>query len=186
MNPIVGLLRAIKHGLQRVWLGRSRVVYGDLPGFSGQWPLFNNSGTIELGVGCRFRMFRVRSVLGTGEGGNIRLGDHVMVNDGCNFYSEVGIDIGADTMIGDMVTIYDTSCHELSPQIPAVARRVRLGRNVWVGARAIILPGVTIGDHAVIGAGAVVTKDVPTKSVAVGNPARVIKTFDCASDWIRH
>jgi acetyltransferase-like isoleucine patch superfamily enzyme len=97
----------------------------------------------------------------------------------------VGIEVGDHTMIGDMVTIYDTSCHEVSPGIPAVARRVRLGRNVWVGARAMILPGVTIGDHSVIGAGSIVTKDVPERAIAVGNPAKVIKTFDCPDDWVR-
>ena len=60
---------------------------------------------------------------------------------------------------------------------PALCQPVVLGCNVWLGMGAIILPGVTIGDHAIVGAGAVVTKDVPEKTVVVGNPARVLQTL---------
>jgi acetyltransferase-like isoleucine patch superfamily enzyme len=107
------------------------------------------------------------------------------INDGTNLYAMTAIVIGDHTMIGDQVTIYDASCHHVSPDLPPVAQPVTIGRNVWIGSRAMILPGVVIGDHAVIGAGSIVTKSIPARSVAVGNPAKVIKTFDCPDDWVR-
>lgn len=58
-----------------------------------------------------------------------------------------------------------------------VSRPIVLGNNVWIGAGAIVLPGVTVGDNSIIGAGAVVTRDVPANAVAVGNPARVVRTL---------
>ena len=65
------------------------------------------------------------------------------------------------------------------------AAPVTIGRNVWIGTRAIILPGVTIGDHSVIGAGAVVSRDVPDRAVVVGSPARIVSRFECADNWKR-
>jgi maltose O-acetyltransferase len=74
-----------------------------------------------------------------------------------------------------------TPIHPIDPEFRATgfesALPITIGKNVWVGSGAIVLGGVTIGDDSVIGAGAVVTKDVPARSVAVGNPARVIKTL---------
>jgi acetyltransferase-like isoleucine patch superfamily enzyme len=144
-----------------------------------------NEGTIDLGDGCLFRCFRSTIVLATGPEGAIRLGRQVWINDGSNLYALTSIVIGDHTMIGDQVTIYDASCHHVSPDRPPVAQPVSIGRNVWIGSRAMILPGVVIGDHAVIGAGAIVTKSIPARSIAVGNPAKVIKTFDCPDDWVR-
>jgi hypothetical protein len=94
------------------------------------------------------------------------------------------IEVGEGTIFGSGAMVIDTDFHVPSgewgwSEDPAifgeVARPVRIGRGVFVGARAIILKGVTIGDRAVIGAGAVVTKDVPAGQVAAGNPARVIE-----------
>ena len=93
-----------------------------------------------------------------------------------------GIEIGEGTIIGSGAMIIDNDFH--SPfgewgwqnQSPANARPVKIGRGVFVGARAIILKGVTIGDRAVIGAGAVVTRDVPAGQTACGNPARVLSS----------
>jgi maltose O-acetyltransferase len=90
------------------------------------------------------------------------------------------IRIGSGTMFGSNVQIM-TPLHPLDPELRAEgwesAAPITIGSNVWVGSGAIILPGVTIGDGAVIGAGAVVSRDVPARAVAVGNPARVIKTL---------
>jgi acetyltransferase-like isoleucine patch superfamily enzyme len=90
----------------------------------------------------------------------------------------LSIEIGDDTLIGSGAMILDNDFHVYSGQgwrteVQAGARPVKIGRQVFIGARAIILKGVTIGDRAVIGAGAVVTKDVPSDNVAVGNPASV-------------
>ena len=108
-------------------------------------------------------------------GCNIRLGSGVFVNFGCIFLDVVGITVGEGCQIGPAVQVL-TADH---PRDPALRRQgfesgkpVRIGRNVWIGGGAIILPGVTVGDDAIIGAGSVVTRDVPTGATVAGNPAR--------------
>ncbi len=113
------------------------------------------------------------------------IGDHSYINHGCCFYGSslegVEISIGNDVALGPHVKIF-TATHDYSTyDLKDVAESVRVEDNAWVGGGSIILPGVTIGRGAVIGAGSVVTKDVPPFSVAVGNPARVVRTRDMAS-----
>jgi acetyltransferase-like isoleucine patch superfamily enzyme len=184
-SPLTPLLRNIKHWLQAAYLEQNGVGYGSIPGFSGNWPRFVNEGNISLGNDCVFRHFRLKTVFTTAKTGSIKLGNHIRINDGTNFFSQLSIEIGDYTMIGDQVTIYDTSCHDVSPDNLHVEKPVRIGRNVWIGSYAIILPGVSIGDHAVVGAGAVVTKDIPSKCIAVGNSANVVRSFDCPDNWVR-
>lgn len=83
---------------------------------------------------------------------------------------------------GVIVVTHDSSCRCASPGMHLRKERVIIGRNVYIGAGAIILPGVTIGDNSIIGAGAVVTKDIPPNTVAVGVPAKVICTLD---EWMK-
>jgi maltose O-acetyltransferase len=108
-------------------------------------------------------------------GYNIHLGDDVFLNFNCIILDVARVEIGAGTQIGPAVQIYAAD----HPRDPAsrrqgweLGRPVTIGRNVWIGGAAIILPGVTIGDDAAIGAGSVVTKDVPAGATAFGNPAR--------------
>jgi galactoside O-acetyltransferase len=86
--------------------------------------------------------------------------------------------VGDYTMIGPNVTVA-TAGHPILPELREMAYQynasVRIGRNCWIGAGVLILPGVTIGDNTVIGAGSVVTKDIPANVVAVGNPCRVLR-----------
>jgi maltose O-acetyltransferase len=109
-------------------------------------------------------------------GYNISLGDGVFLNFGCIILDVVSVEIGDMTQIATGVQIL-TADHPRDPAVRAsgleFGRPVRIGRNVWIGAGAIILPGVTIGDDALIGAGSIVTRDVPSGATAVGNPARV-------------
>lgn len=111
-------------------------------------------------------------------GKNITLGERVFINEGCAFQDHGGIEIGDDCMIGHQVVIA-TLNHSLTPDRRAdmIAAPVMLGKRVWVGAHATILQGVTIGDNAVIAAGAVVTKDVPANAVVGGVPAKVLKNI---------
>ena len=108
-------------------------------------------------------------------GFNIRVGGNLFVNYDCVFLDCAPIELGDDVQIGPAVQIY-TATHPLDPVLRRSgiegAKRVRIGSNVWIGGGAVILPGVTIGDDAVIGAGSVVTRDVPAGIVVVGNPAR--------------
>jgi maltose O-acetyltransferase len=112
-------------------------------------------------------------------GFNIRLGSEVFLNFNCVILDVVSVEIGDGTQIGPAVQIYAAD----HPRDPAVRREglefgrpVRIGRNVWVGGGAVILPGITVGDDAVIGAGSVVTRDVAPGAIVAGNPARKISS----------
>ena len=111
-------------------------------------------------------------------GKNIKLGKNVFINSGCHFQDNGGIEIGDGTMIGPRAVIV-TLNHDLNPQtrLTATPKPVKIGKNVWIGANCTILPGVSIGDNSVIGAGSVVVKSIASNVVAVGNPARVVKHF---------
>lgn len=113
-------------------------------------------------------------------GQNIALGKNVFINANCTILDCARVEIGDNTLIAPNVQIY-TAEHPLNPkerlQGKESARPVKIGKNVWIGGGAIILPGITIGDNAVIGAGSVVTHDIAPLSVAVGNPARVKRQF---------
>jgi len=111
-------------------------------------------------------------------GKNIRIGKRVFINAGCKFQDQGGITIGDDVLIGHNCVIA-TLNHVMDPDhrgdmIPA---SVRIGNKVWIGANVTILQGVTIGDDAIIAAGAVVNKDVTSRAVVGGVPAKVLKTI---------
>lgn len=109
-------------------------------------------------------------------GFNISLGDGAFLNFNCIILDVVAVTIGAKTQIGPGVQIV-TADHPRDPRQREsgleFGRPVDIGRNVWIGAGAIILPGVTIGDDAIIGAGSVVTRRVPAGATVMGNPARM-------------
>jgi acetyltransferase-like isoleucine patch superfamily enzyme len=109
-------------------------------------------------------------------GKNTKIGKNVFINSCCRFQDNGGIEIGDKTMIGPNVTIV-TLNHDINPEtrINATPKSVKLCKNVWIGADCTILPGVTIGENSVIGAGSVVTKDVPANVIVAGNPAKVIR-----------
>jgi maltose O-acetyltransferase len=109
-------------------------------------------------------------------GFNISLGAGVFLNFNCVILDVVAVSIGEKTQIGPAVQILAAD-HPRDAAARAAGlefgRPIRIGSNVWIGAGAIILPGVSIGDDALIGAGSVVTRDIPAGAVAFGNPARV-------------
>lgn len=110
-------------------------------------------------------------------GMNITLGSGVFLNFGCIILDVVAVTIGDMTQIGPGVQIL-TADHPRDPELRRqrleFGRPISIGANVWVGGGALILPGVTVGDDAIIGSGAVVTRDVPAGATVVGNPARVL------------
>jgi maltose O-acetyltransferase len=108
-------------------------------------------------------------------GFNIRLGGGVFLNFGCVILDVVAVTIGAGTQIGPAVQIY-TADHPRDAALRKTGvefgRPVSIGRNAWIGGGAILLPGTTIGDDAIVGAGSVVTRDVAAGAMVHGNPAR--------------
>ena len=113
-------------------------------------------------------------------GTHIHAAEKVFVNFGCTFLDGGKITIGAHTLLAPGVHIY-TARHPLVAQERLQwedCRPVVIGANCWIGGHVTICPGVTIGDRSVIGAGAVVVKDIPPDSLAVGNPARVVKRLN--------
>ncbi len=108
-------------------------------------------------------------------GFNISLADGVYINAGCVFLDTAPLTIGSDTMLGPAVQIYCAQHHQDAEKRTAgleVALPVTIGRRVWIGGGAIILPGVEIADDSIVGAGSVVVKNVPAGARIAGNPAR--------------
>ena len=112
----------------------------------------------------------------TNYGRSISLGKNVFINHGCSFLDLGGITIEDDVMIGPRVSITSENHPvEVETRKTLVPSKVVIKKNVWIGAAATILPGVTIGENSVVGAGAVVTKDVLPNTVVAGVPAKIIK-----------
>ena len=111
-------------------------------------------------------------------GKHVHFGNNVYANFNLTLVDDTDIYVGDKVMFGPNVTVA-TAGHPIDPELRYQAMQynipVHIGENVWIGANAVVLPGVTIGDNSVIGAGSVVTKDIPANVVAVGNPCRVLR-----------
>lgn len=114
-------------------------------------------------------------------GHHVHFGNSVYANFGLTMVDDTHIYVGDCTMFGPNVVVA-TAGHPILPELREKAYQfnmpVHIGRNCWIGAGAIILPGVTVGDNTVIGAGSVVTKDIPAGVVAVGNPCKVLREIN--------
>lgn len=114
-------------------------------------------------------------------GYNIILGDKVFFNFNCVVLDTMKVEVGSRSLIGPNVQIY-TATHPMNYKERAAgvefAKPVKIGEDVWIGGSAVICPGVSIGDRTVIGAGSVVTKDIPSDVFAAGNPCKVIRELD--------
>lgn len=126
--------------------------------------------------------FRLFPPFYTDFGKNITIGKDVFINSGCHFQDQGGIIIGDGSLIGHNVVLA-TINHDLNPENERKNHYapIRIGAHVWIGSNATILPGVSIGDWAVVGAGAVVTEDVLSFTVVGGVPARILKTIEVHS-----
>ena len=108
-------------------------------------------------------------------GYNIKIGKHSVINRGVYLDGRAGVKIGNNVNVSHQVLIQSLSHDPQCVHFNCVVKPVVIGDYSWLGARALILPGVTVGEGAVVGAGAVVAKDVPPYSIVVGNPARIVK-----------
>ncbi len=128
----------------------------------------------EIGEGCY-----IEPPLHSNWGGHhVHFGKYVYANYNLTLVDDTHIYVGDNTMFAPNVTVA-TAGHPIFPELREQGYQynasVRIGKNCWIGAGALIMPGVTIGDNTVIGAGSVVTKDIPANVVAVGNPCRVMR-----------
>ncbi len=128
----------------------------------------------EIGEGCY-----IEPPLHANWGGrHVHFGRNIYANFNLTLVDDTHIYVGDSTMFGPNVVVA-TAGHPLLPELREQGFQynapVHIGRNCWIGAGAILLPGVTVGDNAVIGAGSIVTKDVPASVLAVGNPCRVLR-----------
>lgn len=178
------LIRKSKDGLTRLLWRRAGVLLGDGVSFYGGTPRLNVSGALVVGEAVTFKGGRLRSYLDVRRGAELKIGPRTFLNGGVEIQATTSITLGSGCLIGDEVIIQDSNFHEVDEGgVPKVGRVV-VGDNVWIARRAIILPGVTIGDHAVVGAGAVVTRDVAARTVVAGSPAIFVRTVR-ASDAFR-
>ena len=122
--------------------------------------------------------FRLFPPVYTDFGKNIKIGKDVFVNSGCCFQDQGGVTLGDGCLVGHNV-VFATLDHDKRPgrRGDMTAAPIVVGKDVWIGAHATILKGVTIGDGAIVAAGAGVTRDVPPNTIAAGVPARVVKTI---------
>ena len=128
----------------------------------------------EIGEGCY-----IEPPLHSNWGGHhVHFGKNIYANYNLTLVDDTHIYVGDYTMFGPNVTVA-TAGHPILPELREKAYQynapVRIGRNCWLGAGVLVMPGVTIGDNVVIGAGSVVTKDIPSSCVAVGNPCKVLR-----------
>ncbi|NOZ03832.1 MAG: sugar O-acetyltransferase [FCB group bacterium] len=145
--------------------------------------LFNNVRAIQ-DLGLRGQKTDISPSARFGYPQNIYIGNNCSINHGVHLYAgpNTTLTIDDDTLLGPGVFITTDSFSESKYNMTAAhsghEASIKIGRNVRIGAHAIILPGVTIGDGASVGAGSIVTKDIPPRVIAAGNPARVIKTIE--------
>ena len=107
----------------------------------------------------------------------MKIGENVFINSNCLAMARGGIIIEDDVMIAGNVQLLSNNHDEYERQI-ITCEEIRIKKGAWIGAGSSILPGVTVGEYAIVGAGAIVTKDVPDYCVVIGAPAKVIKTLD--------
>lgn len=140
----------------------------------------------DLEVGDDFKVWSGHRKTLISGWGRMRIGDRVFINCGSVVISVLEITIGDDVALANEVYVMDSNSHGVEGR-PHVEAPVRIGDGTWVGARAMILPGVTIGRRVVVAAGSVVTRDVPDDVLVAGNPARVVRPLEyppgCKRAW---
>jgi acetyltransferase-like isoleucine patch superfamily enzyme len=161
----IGLNTARYRYLQRC-VGKGTVV--------GRHTEIINASRVKIGRGC---LLQDAIYLRAGTEGKIVIEDRAALNSFCRIFGHGKVEIGEDTQIGPG-SLITTTDHDYRGDLETSFKGVVIGKGVWIGANVTVLPGVEIGDFAVVGAGSVVTKNIPPRAVAVGIPARVVKWVD--------
>ncbi len=167
------------------------------PQWSEVWEIVNQTIALSAKLNASGKVEEIRGILSeildqsidssttvlapfsTNFGKHTTIGKNVFINHGCSFLDLGGITIEDDVMIGPQVKLV-TENHPVDPsnRKSLDLKSIHIGKNVWLGAGAIILPGVTVGENSIVAAGAVVTKDVPSNTIVGGVPAKFIKNID--------
>lgn len=138
-------------------------------------------GRISIDKGLYIRsMSHNRVELSVGKNGSLTIGNDVFINQGARIVATTSVTIGSGTHIGDEAIMIDNDFHGINGALPKRGP-IKIGKNVWIASRAIILRNVEIGDNSVVAANSVVTRDVPMNCFVAGNPARIINGFDIKS-----
>lgn len=191
-------LERLAAGIRRAWYLR-RFLWFECPNhvriLLGDQVLFNvpvrgdGCGSIAVGASTAFG-YRPATRFGNGEiliqarspNSEIVIGQRNRFNNNVSIIANERISLGDDCLIGDAVAIMDCDFHEINPAMRTKGcgptKPVAIGNNVWVGSRAMILKGVTIGDNAIIAAMSVVTRSIPPNSIAAGIPAKVVQAIE--------
>jgi maltose O-acetyltransferase len=177
-QKLVALSRA------RLLFNRRGVRVGRLPQVRGR-VLIRCAGALEVGERLVVDGSPLPTKFSVGPDGMLSIGARAFVNFGVDINARESIVIGSNVRIGPLVSIVDDDMHELTP---GQRRRsaIRIGDNVWLGRGVVVSPGVTIGDHVVVAANSVVTRDVAPATVVAGSPARPIRDLDVPPTWRRN
>jgi acetyltransferase-like isoleucine patch superfamily enzyme len=163
LNARIHLRTANRLGGRITLRGRARVV---------------NDGTMTFGDRVRLDSTLATLELVTIDGGHLEVGNNVFINHGTSIVSSAHVKIGNDCLIGTHVMVMDCDFHRVEDKAwDTTGRPIVLQDRVWLGNHSIVLKGVTVGHDSVVAAGAVVTRDVPPRTVVAGNPARVVREF---------
>lgn len=180
MNPRHFIGNAL-HLLAGKWYLRNCTKVGCRPRVYGR-PRVTNLGEIHIGERFLYFSHVACSEMAAQPGGRIEIGDRVFLNYGTSLSAHELVRIGDRCQIGSHVCMMDNDYHSVEDRDrPGESGPIVLGNNVWLGIRVIVLKGVTIGENSVIGAGSVVTKDIPANCLAAGMPAKPIRSLNGTS-----
>lgn len=182
LDSAKALYRLLKdHDLRRGWALRqahrspTRTISGAVRISGDKTLLLNGPGLIEIGASA-FATDISDTLIWSGSKARVTIGSGCFISDGVRLLSESAVSIADGAIIGFGTTIMDTNGHATTPGGPVKCLPVTIGERAWIGAHVIVLPGVSIGADAVVGAGSVVTKSVPNGATVAGNPAQQIRT----------
>jgi carbonic anhydrase/acetyltransferase-like protein (isoleucine patch superfamily) len=140
----------------------------------GNEVLIERGGQLTLGERVWLRTQHETNRITVFAGARIEIGDDTLVN-GAMLHAKREITIGRNALIGFGARVIDADLHDLDSETPERVAPVKIGDRVWIGADTVVLRGVSIGDDSVVGAGSIVTRDLPSRVLALGSPARVVR-----------
>lgn len=170
----VRLLQLVR--ARAAFVGRG-VELGRRPRATGLLPHVRNLGEMRLGSHLVVSGRQFRSALTTGPEGSLVIGDELLLNQGATVHADLSVTIGDHVYLADLCAVYDTDFHDVEPGTAVRRAPVTIGDNAWIGRGALVLPGVSVGAHAVVAAGAVVTSDVPPATLVAGVRARPVRSL---------